>query len=201
MTGRARNSVGMIVAGACLTLAACSSGGMAAPGTPSSSVLNATASGPATSSSPPEIPSALAGPEQPAGACPYVTKSQVERVLAQRVDRFRGCVYWFADGRGIVGIGTYMYSSVGLARECLAQQRQSVGLGASSRPIPNLGPSAESVVSPTNGTVAILLRGAKMIVVGITWPPAARHPELAVTLLRDAAANFNSYSNTPQREC
>lgn len=99
-------------------------------------------------------------------------------------------------------IETSVYTSAALARECFAQQRQSVGQGSSSRPIPDLGPSAESVALPKAGTVdAILLRGAKWIVVGIVWPPAVKHPERAVRLLRDAAANFGSYSNTPQQEC
>lgn len=201
MANRARNSTGIVVAGVCLTLAACGNGGTAAPGTQSSPALIARASSPAQSSSPAGIPSALAGPEQPTGSCPYLTQGQVEKVLGQRVDHFKGCVYAFADGAGSVGITTYTYHSAALARECFARQSQSVGLGASSRPIPDLGPSAESVILPTNGTDAILLRGAKLISVGIIWPPAAHHPELAIELLRDAAAKFNNYSNRPQQQC
>ena len=201
LTGRVRHSTGIVVAGACLTLAACGGGGTPAPGTPSSPAVTSRASSEAQSSPPPDIPSALAAPKQPTGPCPYVTQGQVEKALGQRVEHFKGCVYSFANGAGSVGISTYTYNSEALARECLAQQNRTVGPGSSSRPIPDLGPSAESVVLPKEGTVATLLRGAKWIAVGIIWPQAASHPELAVTLLRDAAPNFNSYSNTPQQEC
>jgi hypothetical protein len=131
-----------------------------------------------------------------------VTQRQVEQALGQRVQHFKGCTWSFADGAGSIGILTSVYTSAALARECFIQQRQSEGQGSSSRPIPDLGPSAESVVLPGAGTVvAVLLRGAKWIVVGIVWPPAVKHPERAVRLLRDAAANFGSYPGARQHEC
>src|SRR5215469_4942811 len=186
MARRARTGTGIVVAGTCLALAACGGARIAAQGNSSSPAASAGVSSPVQSSSPPGIPSALAGPEQPVGACPYVTQRQVEKALGRRVQHFKGCLWSFADGAGTIGIETSVYTSAALARECFTQQQQSVGQGFSSRPIPDLGQSAESVVLPkAGGVVAILLRGAKWIVVGIVWPPAVKHPEPAIILLRD----------------
>jgi hypothetical protein len=102
----------------------------------------------------------------------------------------------------VVAAGRCPFTTDGLlARQCLAEQRRTVGPDSSVRPIPDLGPSAERIAMPGFGTAATLLRGAKWIAAGIIWLPAVKHPELAVALLRYAAVNFNSYSSTPRQDC
>jgi hypothetical protein len=162
---------------------------------------------PATSSAPAPgspVPGMIAGSfpptaQQPAGSCPFVSQQQVAAALGQPVQHVRGCAYSFAHGAGSVGVITDTYSSPATARECLNEQASGQRFKVSK--IPGLGTPAESVVTPQWTVAAVLIRGAKWLEVVIFWRLAARHPEMAVTLLRDAAANFGKYTSGVQFGC
>jgi hypothetical protein len=87
-----------------------------------------------------------------------------------------------------------------MARECLHEQADGHGFKVGK--VPGLGPEAESVIMPRPETVAaVLVRGVRMLVVAMIWRFAVRHPVMAVTLLRDAAANFGKFTSAIQPVC
>jgi hypothetical protein len=200
LTKRALRATALVGAGMVLlggTLVGCGStpaaarppGALAAtspvPGSPAPSMI--------TGSFPPSA-------QQPSGSCPFVSQRQVAAALGQSVQHVQGCAYSFARGAGTAAVITSRYNSVVMARGCL--HNQASGHGFRVARIPGLGPESESVIMPRQSTTAaVLVRGDKMLAVVIFWRRAAGHPEIAVTLLREATANLGRYTTGIQPVC
>jgi hypothetical protein len=111
----------------------------------------------------------------------------------------KGCTYSFAGGAGSFGVLTNTYSSSRQAGICgqegLTQDSHIYGRGFEIIKIPALGSQAVSLILPNTGTQAGITRNAKSLSVAIFWPPAARRPQIAVTLLREAIVKFDRYSS------
>jgi hypothetical protein len=190
----------------CVILAGCGTGstpgsggirqGDATPHATLSSTPSAAAQFPATGSS------------QPNGACPFLTQARIQKILGQRIHQVKGCYYtlphgtdtiFFAHVADAVFVLAMTYSSPKQAQECIAAGNSQIthtypGSGTRITKINNLGGEAEVATLAHTGLLAPLVRGAKELLVGIFWPPAATRSQLAVTLLRQAVANFGSYS-------
>jgi hypothetical protein len=190
LTGRAVKPASLAIAGLVVlsgTLTGC--GDTAAASRPPGS----TAAASRTSS-----PSAAAA--QPGPPCPFLSQRQVAVALGQPFRHVRGCVYDFAGGAGIVGVTTRKYDSSAMARGCLRDQAHGPGFKVAK--IAGLGPDAESIMMPRQSMVtAVLVRGAQLMAVVIFWPLATRHPQMAVTLLRDAAPKFGRLTGSIQPVC
>lgn len=91
------------------------------------------------------------------------------------------------------------YSSLQSAGTCYRQGlTQAKGLfpgtGFTVTAIPGLGTDAMSLTLPQAGTQAVMLQGTKLVAVSVLWPPAQTRPQIAVTLLREAARNLGQYT-------
>jgi hypothetical protein len=190
LTGRPIRVATLAVAGLALlsgTLAGC--GDTAAASRPPGSTAAAS-----------RTTSPSAGAAQPGPPCPFLSQRQVAAALGQPFRHVRGCVYDFAGGAGIVGVTTRKYGSSAMARGCLRDQADGHGFKVAK--IAGLGPEAESVMMPRQSmAAAVLVRGSQLMAVVIFWPLATRHPQLAVTLLRDAAAKFGRFAGSIQPVC
>jgi hypothetical protein len=130
------------------------------------------------------------GPVLPNGQCPFLTATQIQIAIGQAVHQVKGCAYSFASGAGTAGVLTTTYSTPAEARNCLAIADR----GLKVTKLPGLGSLAQVSVEPLGVTSTLVIRGAKRLVIDIIWPSAAVHPNVAVTLLRDAITNFDRYS-------
>lgn len=89
-----------------------------------------------------------------------------------------------------MNIGLVSYGSSSGARKYL-QGKVSTDSGCCKvAQVSNLGQQAISVTANTEGTTVLAAFGANVLTVNITWSEAAAHPEMAVTLARDAAARL-----------
>jgi hypothetical protein len=187
---------GMVVLGG--TLAGC--GGTAASSRPSRPAVASSAPVPASPAPSKPTGSFPLPAAQPTGSCPFVSQRQVAAALGQPVRHVRGCVYSFAHLAGTLVVTTRKYSSEAMAAGCL--HAQADGPGFRVEKIPGLGSEAEAVIMPPAEVVtAVVVRDAKLVAVVIFWRFAVRHPVMAATLLRDAAANFGKFTSAIQPVC
>jgi hypothetical protein len=137
------------------------------------------------------------GPELPGGQCPFLSTAQVQTAFGQPVQHVIGCNYRFAHSTGSMGVLTTTYTTPAQAQSCLTLADH----GLKVTKLPEFGPLAQVTTGPLDDTTALAIRGARRLTVGIIWPTASAHPDVAVALLRDVMKNFNQYSASPALGC
>jgi hypothetical protein len=158
-----------------------------------------------TTAAPTSASPSYSGPALRNGQCPYLTTGQIQAALGQTLQHLAGCAYSFAKNASLA-VTSQTYNSAQSASTCYRQSlTQAKGLfpgpGFTVTAIPGLGPDAVSLTLPDGGTQAVMLQGTKVLAVFVLWPPAQTRPQIAVTLLREAARNFGRYTTPVTLAC